>query len=260
MASVVDRGAGPSESAWTPSTGGEVRVAPAPRRRRRRVSASLGVAVVAGILAMLFTLAAGRQGDAAQVAIAARDIRPGERLSVDDLRYADISTSDSVLAGLVPRSEARSLVGQVAVQPIGAGTMVARSALAPEAGPDQQRAMSFAVEAERAVGGALRTGDRIDVIDGSLPAYVLTGAEILAVVRPSSGALTAQRGYSITVAVDEQSALRLAAAIQAGKLEVVRATGAPAIVPLAGADVEDPQASAGSTEPAPAAVGGLPPG
>ncbi len=240
MASVVDQEAG---AGWT-SPGGETRVPAPPRRRRHRIPASLGVAVVAGLMAMLLTLAASRQDDVVQVVVAAQSIRAGERIEAGDLRYADISASDSVLSSLVRRSDARSLIGQVVTQPIASGTMVSASDVAPEAGPGQQRAMSFALDVDRAVGGAIRAGDRIDVIDGSVPSYVLTGAEVLAVAQPSSGALTTRHSYVITVAVDADSALRLAAAIQAGKLEVVRATGAPAIVATGGVEIEAPLATA----------------
>lgn len=261
MASVVDQGAGQTSASWMPSSSSEVRVPAAPRRRRGRLPASLGVAVVAGLMAMLFTLAAGRQDDAVQVTVAAQSIRAGERIEAGDLRYADISGSASVLSSLVRRIDARSLIGQVATQPIAAGTMVSTSDVAPEAGPGQQRAMSFAVDVDRAVGGAIRAGDRIDVIDGSVPSYVLVDAEVLAVAQPATGALATRRNYAITVAVDAESALRLAAAIQAGKLELVRATGAPAIaapaiVPAAGIEAEAPAASAEPAVPIPVPAGG----
>ncbi|PLS75322.1 MAG: hypothetical protein CYG61_07985 [Actinobacteria bacterium] len=91
--------------------------------------------------------------------------------------------------------------------------------------------MSLPVERQHAVGGALRPGDRVDVIDGAEASFVVTNAEVLAVPNLSNGNLSGTGSYAITIAVDAQGALRLAAAIAGGKVEVVRSTGAEALPP-----------------------------
>lgn len=62
--------------------------------------------------------------------------------------------------------------------------------------------------------------------------YVLVGAEVLTVSDGSSGALGGSGRYAITVALDAESALEIAAALSEGTLDLVRSTGAapPAIL------------------------------
>ena len=77
----------------------------------------------------------------------------------------------------------------------------------------------------------MNVGDRVDVIsaDGPLPAYVVRNAEVIGVAprRGSGGLSSSPTGqFYVTVAVEAEPALRLAAAIRAGKLEILRSTGA----------------------------------
>ena len=63
--------------------------------------------------------------------------------------------------------------------------------------------------------------------DGSGSGYVLVGVDVVAVHSAGSGPLRGSDGQlSITVAVDADGARRLAAALHAADLLVVRSTGA----------------------------------
>ena len=89
--------------------------------------------------------------------------------------------------------------------------------------------MSVPVDPEHAVGGALRVGDRVDVIEvqEDRATYVAIGLEVIGINESGSGgALDGLGSYSVTVAVDDATALRLAAAIRADRFELVRSTGA----------------------------------
>jgi len=209
---------------------------PAPPKQglAARVPPTLALAVVAGILAALFFLAATGSNTGRRVAIAARDIRPGEAVDIGALRFANIDASPSLLATLIAPRDVGTVKGFIATHAIPAGALVARSDLAQPAASAQQRTMSLPIDPEHAVGGALAVGDRVDVVDGSAtpePAFVITDAEVVAVGKPSGSSLGATRKYSVTVAVDAPGALRLAAAIARDKVEVVRSTGAPAAPP-----------------------------
>ena len=208
--------------------------APAPPRRRlrTRVPGTLVLGVVAGLAATIIYLVASAGPAGKRVAVAARDIAAGESVEEADLRLVELSGSDEVLNGLVSAGELSRLRGFLATRSIPAGALVARVDLASPAESGRLRAMSIPVDVEHAVGGALRPGDRVDVIDGAAspePAFVLSDAEVLAVAKPPSSGLGGTRQYWITVTVDARSATRVAGAVARGKVEVVRATGAPPI-------------------------------
>ncbi|MDP9389220.1 MAG: RcpC/CpaB family pilus assembly protein [Actinomycetota bacterium] len=209
------------------------RVVPTPPRRpvTTRVPPSLALAVVAAVLAALFYLRATGGPEGVLVAVAARDIAAGEAVGAGDFRFSEVATSSRVLATLVPRKDLAALDGAIATRGIVEGSPLLRADLVAPAAGGVQRAMSLPVEREHAVGGALRPGDRVDVIDGAEGSYVVTNTEVLAVPNLSSGTLSATGDYAITIAVDAQGALRLAAAIAGGKVEVVRSTGAEVLPP-----------------------------
>lgn len=215
---------------------------PAPPRRGLfgRVRGSLALAVICAVLAGLFFLVAVNGRSGTQVAVAARDLRPGDTLDPGALRYVDVRGSDAVLTTLVRAGDVASLRDSVLSHPVRSGSVLTRDALVP-AGV-QPRSMSIPVDAEHAAGGAIVVGDLVDVIDGgetgAAPSYALTGARVLAVSRPTGGALgSGAAKSSITVALpdgpvpDGRAALAVAAAIRHDKVEVVRSTGAAALPP-----------------------------
>ncbi|HUH08238.1 MAG TPA: RcpC/CpaB family pilus assembly protein [Egibacteraceae bacterium] len=187
------------------------------------------------------------QDDTARVAVAAIELRPGAVLTSASFAFTDIDADDALLATLLEPDRAAAMVGSIASASLRPGDLIRAGDLVEPAAPSQRRAMSIPVEPARAVGGQLRSGDRVDVIevrDGAA-SYVVTDAEVLAVADPGGArGLSGLGAFSITVAVDDAAALRLAAAIQADRVQIVRSTGsAPATL-----------------APAPAAPRGLPAG
>ncbi|HZJ47697.1 MAG TPA: RcpC/CpaB family pilus assembly protein, partial [Acidimicrobiia bacterium] len=133
---------------------------------------------------------------------------------------------------MIEVGEVTGLIGMVVTRSIPSGTLLfERDLFMPSA---TVRAMSIPVDPEHAVGGTLRAGDRVDVLQSADGAarYVLVGAEVLTVSDGSSGALGGSGRYAITVALDAESALEIAAALSEGTLDLVRSTGAapPAIL------------------------------
>ncbi len=100
---------------------------------------ALGGAAVSGALVL-------NAGDKVGLVAAARDIEPGTVISKEDLRRADGSL-DGVAA--VRAQDAASLLGQTAVGPIPAGTLIAPGMVTRDAAPQAGRV---------AVGLALRPG------------------------------------------------------------------------------------------------------
>lgn len=219
---------------------------PAPRRPPwTRLSAGHVVVVVAGLLAVVLNYSLLRAADdRVRVAVVARPIAAGDALGAGDLRSVEVAADDAVLGTLVPAEELDELAGHVAATALAAGDPLRRSDLRPPSAPDQRRAMSLPVPAEHAVAGQLQRGDRVDVIavDQGTASYVLTDAEVLA-VGGGDGGLTGTGMFSVTVAVDADSALRLAEAIRADAVDVVRSTGATQVPEPDGAPAADADAA-----------------
>lgn len=97
-----------------------------------------------------------------------------------------------------------------------------------------ERTITIAVDEITLTGLGLRVGDDVDVIgsvdDGRL-AYVVVGVRIarLPAAPTGGGAFAVREGAFITVEVSDEEALRIAAALHAGDVEVVRSTGARSI-------------------------------
>jgi len=225
-----------------------------PIRRRRRFAGRLStghvIMLVAALLAAVLNYSALRaRDDTVRVAVAVRDLPAGAPVSLDAVRFTDARVDDDVLATLVGADRAAEIDGSVATGAIAAGEPLRASDLRPASAPEEQRAMSVPVDPERAVAGALRKGDRVDVIevrDGTA-SYLVTDAEVLAVpAGDQRGGLGTLSRFSVTLAVDDVTALRLAAALSSGSLDVVRSTGSsavqealdPAVDPAAAGPVE----------------------
>ena len=209
---------------------------PLPKRRgRSKVPTPLWVAVVAGVLAMLAFLVATGESGGRQVAVAARDLAAGEQLSSGDFRYINARLPDATLNAMLRPADVGAISGRVTTHAITAGEPVTKADVAAAAAPSQQRAMSIPIEPSHAVSGSLQRGDVVDVVDSSSgeSVYVVTDARVLAAGAPEGGkSLAGSPGkYAVTIAVDERSALRVAQAITGGKVDVVRATGAPPALP-----------------------------
>jgi len=233
------RAAAPPDAPVVAETNGQV-PRPPTRGLFGRVRGTLALAVVFAVLAGLFYLVAVGGNSGVQVAVAARDLRPGDSLGAGAVRYVDVSGSAGVVRTLVRPADLDSLRGSVLSHAVTAGSMLSRDDVVAAGTGAQQRSMSIPVDAEHAAGGAIVVGDVVDVIDGgdsnAAPSYALTGARVLAVSRPSTGGLGAGSAKSsITVALpdgpipDGRPALAVAAAVGHGKVEVVRSTGAPAL-------------------------------
>lgn len=208
--------------------------AASPRRRASRVPLSLWLAVVLALVALVSFLVLTKGAGGVQVAVAARPLVAGEPVRPADYRFSVVQASASVTRNLFTPADVAALDGRPAAHAIPAGALIGRADVTEANAAPQPRAMSVPLDQTRAVGGALARGDTVDVIDSSGPqsAYVVTGARVLSVGETSGGGKFGGGSghYAVTIAVDDAAALRVAAAITGGKVDVVRSTGAAAVV------------------------------
>lgn len=204
---------------------------PASRRVRGRVSLGHVVMLVAALLAGLLNYSLLRSRDTTiDVVVAAEPLLAGQLIDTSTFRTTGVRVDDALRSTLLEPDALDGLDGWIAVTAVAPGELVRASDLRAPSAPGAQRAMSVPVDPAHAVGGALAAGDRVDVIqvDAGAASYVLTDAPVLATSGgPSGGAgLGALGSFTVTVAVDDQTALALAAAMGGDGLEVVRSTGA----------------------------------
>lgn len=187
-----------------------------------RLSKGHWVVLVSGMVAVVLNFAFLRsQQHTVSVAVAAVDLPTGSVLNSSDVTFTPVHAEESVRGTLLTRADLESEM--MLARSISAGTLLSRADVTSRA--DDSRAMSIPIDRDHAVGGLLRIGDQVDVVtsDAGAASYVLIGVEVLS-VSDSSGSLGSD--YSVTLALDADEVLRLAAAVSEGPVELVRSTGA----------------------------------
>ena len=189
------------------------------------------VMVVSGLLGALLTLTALHAADhTTPILAAARDLPSGTVIDAQAVRVARVHTDAATLATLIDSDQLAAISGRVAVEDIPAGALLTRAALRSASEGLAPRAMSFPIPRSRAVGGALDTGDRVDVLavqrNTGRSSYVASNVEVLDFRSQDSGPLQESDDASVTIAVDSAAAARIASAIETGTITLVRATGA----------------------------------
>lgn len=219
-------------------------------------------AVVGGLLVALAAVGtwwaasgAGRSADERYV-VASRTVGPGERIEADDVRLATLDLPGSLRS--MAFLDARAVVGSVALGPLEPGELLQAGSIAPAAGSPDTREVSFAVEADWAVAGSLRAGDRIDVFatyEGTgapTSTRVLTNATVRRVGNTGDEGLGESRTQTITVAVDgSDGAEDLVTAARAATITVLRVTGTEPAAHGATETTEQPEVGGTDTTAAP---------
>jgi Flp pilus assembly protein CpaB len=187
--------------------------------------------IVAGLLGVVLTLSVLRSADDARaVLVAADDLVPGTVIEAGSVRTARIDADDAVLSSLYAPDDLDALEGRVATASIAKGSLVTRDAVQSLDAGAAVRSMSFPIPRAHALGGAVDTGDRVDILavgpDGADAGYVMTDVEVLAVDGGRGGPLGTTDDVTMTIAVESEGAVRLAAALERGTVTLVRSTGA----------------------------------
>ncbi len=158
---------------------------PPPRRGLlTRVKLGHVVAIVAGLLAAVTTLAVLRSNQSTvAVVTAAAPIASGAVLTSEDVVVEEVLLSPQFGAQFVTADEIDRVAGSVARRPIIPGEPLLDTDLGRVAASEGLRAMSVPIEEGRAVAGGLSVGDRVDVIavvDG-VARFIATNVEVLGV-------------------------------------------------------------------------------
>jgi Flp pilus assembly protein CpaB len=203
----------------------------APRRSVfSRMSFGHVLMIFAGLMAFVLNVALLRGGDeTVDIAVARSGLDAGQRLSLGDLAFEQIPAAIPLADRLVVSSSVEPLLGQVLIRPVAAGAPLFGEDLRPAAAPDSGRAMSIPIPPNQAVAGDLARGDRVDVVrvDGDISAYAAVGLEVLQVEELGDERFASSSGWSVTLRVDELSALEVASAFAADHIFLVRSTGSP---------------------------------
>lgn len=200
-----------------------------PRRVRGRLSSGHLAMIAAALVAGLANFAVlARSAPTAVAGVATEPLVAGEPLEASMVRFVPLEVGEDVRTTLLDEEGLAAHTGWIMGAPVAEGELVTLGGLRPAAGAEGTRAMSVTLPLSRAADGTLRAGDRVDVITagGGTATYVLTDVPVLA-VRALGGGLGGTAELTATVAVDEEGALRLAAAVDGEGVHLVRATGAP---------------------------------
>jgi Flp pilus assembly protein CpaB len=199
---------------------------------RRRVGLPSGRAVAGGLLVTLAALgivaayADARRPPSATWVVAARDLAPGTRLAAADLTVVRADLPPEVARNAF--ADPAPLTGAVLAGRVPRGGLLDAADLAPDDGAGPQH-VSFAVEAARAVGGALRPGDRVDVVatwagegGGAWTEVVAAGVPVTD-VGGSGTSPVGGRTVVVTLApASQRDLLAIVHAVRAGNATLVR--------------------------------------
>lgn len=193
------------------------------------------IMIGAGLLAFLVNIALLQSGDdQIDVLVLTNDVSAGDRLRAADVGTASIDADSPFRDRTVTPDEGQDLPGFIVTRDIDAGSPLLEDDFRPNAAPGAHRAMSISLPPSRAVAGDIIQGDRVDVIsveDGTAT-YIATGIEVLIAAEVEENRLAASGDYSVTVAVDDATALAIARALQVGEVHVIRSTGAAEVAPI----------------------------
>lgn len=215
-----------------------------PMRRRRSIAERLTLNVVVGLVAALlaFVLAATLLRDRREmvtIAVATEAIPAGAVITPAMIDPSEVPAETTFAESLMSYDAVVS--GQlVASRTLQAGEPLTASAVGSATATSGQRVMSIPLEVWQAANGDIEVGDQVDVIEAGRDGaarYVLTGASVVGRSgSEASGGLVSNSRVGdlvISVEVDADEALLLAAAIESGNITVVRSTGAPPVGPTA---------------------------
>ena len=210
-------------------TAAQPQVALVPQTRKaRRWSTGHIVMIVAGLLGAVLTLLALRATDArVEVSVASTNLSAGTRVSAASFTTKKVRLDPTLRASFLNPADVSDAAGSLVLTPIDAGAPIPKSALAKPATRDGRRSLSLPIAPERAVGGKLHNGDRVDVYTtGIKGGLVTTNVEVLDVLRASSGPLSAKDSLTVVLAVASEQAAKLAPIVGATDVSLVQATGA----------------------------------
>lgn len=187
----------------------------------RRTMAGAALAAVAAVMVLVLT----RPAPSFPVLVAATDLPAGVPLDQLDLEVRNVTSAEGLVEGI----DAGELDGWTLSHPVAAGEPLLPSLLrAPElvATPDL---FAIALDPEHAALGRIVQGDRVDVYvtwrasAGASPITEMLASSVYVVeARAADDGPAGTGNVELLLAVDDQLAGRLAAAVRTGELDLVR--------------------------------------
>ena len=158
---------------------------------------------------------------------AGRDLPTGALLEASDFERVQVQMPEDLLGRYATSVE--RVEGGVLLHPVHAGELVALDWVGSGDDATAGRSLTIPVSPEHAVGGLLRTGDRIDVFAtfdaGDIRARtvpVARGVQVLGTV-DAGGLITGEEAtVGVTIAATPEEAARLAFAIRTGEIDIAR--------------------------------------
>ena len=211
--------------------------APGGRAVRRRSTLPTGRAVVGGFLVALAGLgifaaySSATAGPTTSYVVARRDLPIGTRLTAGDLTslpmdLPDVVARDAAFASEVP------LVGATTVGPVRRGELVQAGDVVKKRSGAGELEVSFELEPARALAGTLRPGERVDVLatfgagGDTYTVTVVRQAKVLETGRDRGGLAGGDTDVISLAVPTSDDAMALTHAVNAGKVTLVRSTGA----------------------------------
>jgi Flp pilus assembly protein CpaB len=172
-----------------------------------------------------------------QVLVAAHALPAGRVLRASDLTGTGLAGNKQVLATFLPATDHSLLLGRALKTPVAAGAPIPQTALESARGGTDS--FTLAVPSMHALAGQLEPGDRVTVLatytgtnGQAQTSAVARNLDVLAVGSASGFAANTQT-IPITVALPDPSlASALALANEAGKLDLLRESGAGTGAPI----------------------------
>ena len=190
-----------------------------------------GLLVAIAALGAFVAARGNHGGPSGSYVVLAHDVVAGTKLQPSDLRTVSMDLPD----GLARRSftDVDAVVGRLTTSPLADGELIQASAVVGGDAADPRYQLSVPVERSRALDGLIARGEKVDVLvtygsgsDGGT-FVVARRAEVLRVDQNDHGALGAGGDMIVVLAVaGADDALAVTHAAQAGKVTLVRATGA----------------------------------
>lgn len=209
---------------------------PSVRRRLARPLPLIGVLLIIVALTGYWSVYSTTTGRT-PVLVAAHDLQAGAVLRPSDLRTAELASDAGTMASLVPERELETVLGQELAAPVPEGAPLARASVA--SGRPKAAAFTLVVPALRALGGALRPGDRVTVLAtfdsgaGGQARAIARGLRVLTVGAAPEGLDRTSASIPVTVALSDPSlAAGLALANTEGKLDLLREGAGASTVPI----------------------------
>jgi Flp pilus assembly protein CpaB len=205
------------------------------REVRRRRGLPSGRAVVGGFLVaasvvgVVAVSSAGSGTPADAYVVVTGNVDAGEVLAPGDLELVPLDLPDAQRA--VSYTDVGVLAGATALAPLSAGQLVQSSDVAKPPGGPGLATVSLPVEPARALDGALRRGDKVDVIatttEGGGPATrtVSSDALVVDVVGSGGGGLGGPTELSVELAVPPEDLEAVAEAGAVATVTLARTTG-----------------------------------